>query len=251
MAGDGVAGSFRLPGNIRRTERAPARWNQLLAEAGVPRSGLHVTDSLGCPRKRALILSGSPIDYSRLESRLFGTALHGLLEEPENPGSEVDVTLQLGGHSLIGRADVLDGAVVADYKGKGSDSFVWAVKKKEGPPPEHVWQVEAYRLGFAQSGKDTTGGRVHHGAWTSGKWPKWVTWEWSGPVYGEEALLGFRPHGGSYTVADILSIRAADSKDPAEIPLVGSSMYFSENAPFCNYCEVQGPCGAIPYRVEL
>jgi hypothetical protein len=225
---------------ISVTSEAPAKWQQMLADSAKPRTGLHVTDLIGCPRKRALLAEGAEQDVMRLKAVTWGSLLHKGYGTDERK-----VSMTLGGYDLVGSIDLLadEGIVVADLKFPNAEGFIRKVASKSGmkfPEAEHVWQVEMYRLGLLQEGVLTSGGAIHYGAHSSGKWPAWVTCEWTGAVADEEALLDFQPLDGPYSVRQI----AAYCGQPVDsIPLVGSTWPFGDKGKTaCDWCAVELSC---------
>lgn len=224
------------PITIRR-DQAPEYLAMLEASAR-PRSGNHVTDCIGCPRRRALQREGVPQDLPRLKAVSFGSLMHRGIGT-----QEVGVLLQLGGHKLIGSMDRVDrdanGLVVADYKCPNADSFVWGVKANGFPKPEHVWQIEAYRLALQQRGEQTRGGRIIYMAHTSRKWPATVEALWESPIVSEADLLAFTPFEGPWSVAAIMAYFDAPADN---IPLIGATWPMGKDKTSCDYCEVELTC---------
>ena len=217
------------------TSSNPPEWDALLEAQAHPRSGVHVTSCLSCPKRQALLLAGASVDISRLESRLKGTMVHRLLETVDPDNAERAVKGKLFGiDPVIGSIDRLRDGLVVDYKTSGGKS------KPSGVYPEHVWQFECYRYLLAGLGYQTRGWAVHY-FW---QFREWVgPFEHEGPVWTEEALGRFRPHGGQFTAREIAHLAAEVEKGakPEDIPIVGLSQTMGKGSA-CGYCEVEGPC---------
>ena len=223
--------------SIQSDRNPPKAWAERCAGYNAEvRRGIHVTDLVNCPRKGALSIDGyMGVAASGNEATSWGSALHELVGAVEVP-----VALTLADVDITGSADKIEDGIVIDYKFPNTDSYYWIVKAN-APKPEHVWQVEAYRLGLSQMGAETAGGRVQYGAHSSGKWPNWLGFEWRGPVQSEDAILAFSAFDSPYTVADILHM-AAGNLSVDDIPLVGGTMKFGKEKTMCDYCEFAVPC---------
>lgn len=221
----------------------PPEWDALLEAQAHPRSGVHVTGCMACPRKDALLRAGAKVDYSRLTARLTGTMVHRMLETVRPETAEVRVAGRLFGLDIVGSVDRLRDGLVVDYKTSNGKS------RPTGVYPEHVWQFEAYRFLLAQGGTVTRGWSVHY-FW---QFREWVDpFEHIGPLWTEEALGRFRPHGGSFTTREIAQMAEAveQGAPAASIPLVGAGQTMGKGTA-CGYCEVEGPCGAEGLAVDF
>jgi CRISPR/Cas system-associated exonuclease Cas4 (RecB family) len=110
------------------------------------RSGIHVTDLLGCLRRAYFSkVSPSPEYVSDMIIRTLGTLTHALLED-ESDEFESEIPVDHGG--IVGRVDLYykDGDVV-DFK-----TTRWLDKTKL-PYGEHEKQVNLYAWMLEQSGK--------------------------------------------------------------------------------------------------
>ena len=226
-------------------KRNPPEWELLLADQAKPRPNLHVTDCLGCPRRRRLVEEGAPVDLARLEARLTGTILHRALAEKNPETAEVPVSGRLFGLNVVGSIDRLEDGFTVDYKAgesKGKDR-----KIPEAPYAEEVWQQEAYRFLLFWHDKpfvSTIGWRIYY------RWDKtWYVYEHVGPVWTEAKLAEFRPHGGAFTAAEIAG-QVVSKLPAASLPLVGATQKIGAGTS-CDYCEVALPCGQIGAEVDL
>ena len=227
-------------------KRNPPEWELLLADQAKPRTGLHVTDCLGCPRRRRLVEEGAPVDLARLEARLTGTILHRALAEAKPETAEVPVSGVLFGLQIRGNIDRIEdaeqGSVTVDYKtgeGKGKDR-----RLPEAPYAEEVWQQEGYRFIRLKMGFATVGWRIYY------RWDKvWYVYEHIGPIWNEAKLAEFRPHGGAFTTAEIAG-QVVSKLPAASLPLVGATQKIGAGTS-CDYCEVALPCGQIGAEVDL
>ena len=221
----------------------PPEWDILLAAQANPRSGVHVTSCLSCPKRQALLLSGAQVDITRLESRLKGTMVHRLLETVDPENAERAVRGRLFGLDVVGSIDRLRDGLVVDYKTSGGKA------KPSGVYPEHVWQFECYRYLLAGLGYSTRGWAVHY-FW---QFREWVgPFEHEGPVWTEEALGRFRPHGGQFTAREIahLAAEVEAGARPEAIPMVGLSQTMGKGSA-CGYCEVEGACQDTGVSVDF
>lgn len=220
----------------------PPEWESLLAQQAKPRTGLHVTDCLGCPRRRALSRENVPIDLTRLEARLFGTLIHSALSTVNPETAEVPVSGVLFGLQIVGSIDRIDNGFTVDYKAgedKGNGRAL-----PDAPYPEEVWQQECYRYLLYERECPTLGWRIYY------RWGKdWYVYEHIGPVWTEDKLGAFRPHGGAFTAAEIAGQCASDAP-ASSLPLVGATQKIGR-ATACDWCEVGGPCREAGNEVEL
>lgn len=229
----------------------PAEWRLLLIQQAIPREGVHVTAALGCPRRDALLRHGAEFDPARLEARLNGQILHRMLETVAPETAEVGVHGPfLGLPLVIGKADrvrepepgelskpVAPGKRVFDYKGEKAGG---KSRRPTGPWPEQVWQFEAYRFLLAKMGVETAGWTVWY---RYGE--EWIDFSHDGPLWAEEKLAAFRPHGGAWTAGELahLSQMVADGTEPGDIPMVGASMQMGSQT-LCAWCEAEEACKA-------
>lgn len=242
----------------------PAEWTELLRRSAQPRTGLHVTDCLGCPRRLALLKEGAEPDLSRLEARLSGTLLHAGLSDVDAFHAEVPVYGRLFGLDLVGSVDRIewDGGKVFTTDYKSSDNS----KMPDAPYPDQVIQQEIYRRLLADMPEwehlsmipdpprnrarylvergSTDGFRIYFRR--AGQWGRY---EHIGPVWSESELAAFRPHDGAFTTAEIAG-QCVSGKKAAELPLVGATQRIGAGTA-CSYCEVGGPCGQAGSEVEL
>ena len=222
----------------------PPEWNTLLANQAKPRTGLHVTDCLGCPRRRAGLAEGWPVDLAKLESRLMGTILHGALATISPETAEIAVAGTLFGHQIVGSVDRM---------GTDDDGFPFTCdyKTSEGGAPlpdapyqDQVWQQEAYRRLLWLDDKPTAGWWIYYRR--GGKWSKF---EHIGAVWNEKALGEFRPHEGAFTTRELAG-QCASNTPAASLPLVGATQKMGKGTS-CEYCEVQAACDAAGMEIEL
>lgn len=227
------------------SDRAPAEWGELLARSTAPRVGIHVTDLIGCPRRKRGGEEGWPADLSKLEARMFGTILHGAMSTIRPLRAEVPVRFPLGGAEIVGSADRLEesdnGFLTCDYK--TSEESSWG-KLPEAPYDTQVFQQESYRFGLDYMGQYTAGWRIYYR-----KGGKWACFEHIGALWTESALLAFRPSGSAFSVADNLAMLVSGAKAPA-LPLVGATQKIGKGTA-CEWCELREPCDAAGYEVEL
>ena len=224
-------------------KRNPPEWDELLRGQAMPRRGVHVTDCLGCPRRKRLVVEGAAIDLPKLEARLSGSILHHALAKVKPETAEIDVGGTLFGLDIVGSIDrIADGfTVTVDYKageGKGAGRTI-----PDAPYAEEVWQQETYRYLLEQAGNETTGWTIYY------RWDKaWYAYDHTGPVWTEAALGDFRPHGGAYSAREIAH-QCASETPAAALPLVGATQKIGKGTA-CDYCEVVGPC-ADATEIEL
>ncbi len=235
----------------------PAEWGQLLRQQAAPRVGVHVTDCLGCPRRKALAKSGAPVQLDRLEARLNGQMLHRLLGEVDRDTSEWRVHGNLFGQFLVGSVDrlrepepgelsgpVAPGLRVFDYKGEKAEG---KSRKPDGVYPEQAWQFEVYRYLLAGMGIPTVG-------WTC--WfrygAEWLDFSHDGPVRTEEELAAFRPHGGAYNCQELATMagEVEGGTPPSSLPLVGQTMKLGKGTS-CDYCEMEEACKETAIMVDF
>ena len=222
----------------------PPEWDALLEAQAHPRSGVHVTSCLSCPKRQALLLAGAPVDITRLESRLKGTVIHAPLATVDPVNAEVAVRGRLFGVDIVGSIDRVRGPILVDYKTSNGKA------KPTGVYPEHVWQLECYRRLRKDMGYDSSGWAVHY-FW---QFREWVgPFEHEGPVWTEEALGRFRPHGGQFTAREIAHLAAGveSGAKPESIPMVGQSQRLGSGNACSPYCEVEEACKKSYVEVEF
>ena len=229
-------------------DREPPEWSELLRRQAAPRTGLHCTDLISCPRRRAAIaLDTWPVELKLLEARLFGNILHGARAGINPETSDVRGFGKLFGYSVVGSVDRMerepDGrAFTCDYKTGEEDK---RGRLPEAPYPAQVFQQEAYRyLLNNDSTIKTSGWRIYYRR-NGG----WKCYEHVGPVWTEDQLGDFKPGDGRYTVRDIAEL-AMTVTDPALCPMVGETIPIGKGTS-CDYCEVAGPCKAAGLEIEL
>lgn len=228
-------------------KRNPPEWDHLLREQAKPRTGLHVTDCLGCPRRLAGLREGWEVDLSSLDARLAGSIVHLALSRVNPDTAEVHVSGPLVGVSVVGSIDRLEfderGTFTCDYKTSEDDK---PGRVPSAPYPDQAWQQEAYRYLLSLRGGlgITVGWRIYYR-----RGGKWAMYEHIGPVWTLEALAAFRPHDGAFTTAEIASQCVSDLP-AAQLPLVGASQKIGAGSA-CSYCEVEGPCNNVGSEVEL
>jgi hypothetical protein len=214
--------------------QAPEEWLKMLRKQAAPREGIHITDLLGCPRKKRLLEEGAEVDLAALEARLEGSLIHDGLERANPDGAELPVRLSAFGLDLVGRMDRLDGDTVVDYKGGKS-------RPPDAPYAEWVWQAQMYRRALKEP---TRGYRI---------WKKapvgWRQYDWQGPLATEADLGAMRPHDGAFTVLE-LATQLASGKPAAQLPMVGATQKIGKKSA-CEYCECRAACEACVPEVDL
>ena len=225
-------------------DRTPPEWIELLVEQAKPRKGLHVTDCLGCPRRRAGLAEGWTVDLARLDARLVGSIMHAKLAT-RGCCSETPVSGKLFGYDIEGSVDRIE------HGGPGELVFTADYKTSEeyrpipqAPYAEQVWQQECYRYLMDQVGKRTDGWRIYYR-----KPGKWACYEHIGPLWTEDELAAFRPHGGAFTTAEIAA-QCVSGLPAASLPLAGASQKIGKLSA-CEYCELQVACNGAGVEVEL
>lgn len=218
----------------------PSEWTELLRRQAGPRTGLHVTDLLACPRKKAGLEAGWPVQLDRLEDRLLGSIAHSALATVNPESAEIPVVFGFAGLQIVGSIDRLVDGRVIDYKRPGEEDRERGKKarKPDGPYPEQVWQAEMYRFGLAQMDSQTDGWTI----WIreSGRW---VGFEHTGDGWTEAELLDFRPSGSAMTVRDVTDFYKNLGPDTRaeDYQLTGLTMKVG-NKMACDYCEIQEAC---------
>ena len=109
---------------------------------------------LGTPCDRRLVykLTDTPIvNYGDPWAATVGSSVHSWLQKAfeQREGWITEQRLWIG-EFIVGTADLYRGGMVIDHKTVGTD--VMKQIRKEGPPPEHVTQVQLYGYGYRLSG---------------------------------------------------------------------------------------------------
>lgn len=221
---------------------APPEWDTLLRGQCAHRPGLFVTSCTSCPRRKALLRDGAPVQIERAANRALGTGLHALLERIDPATAEVRVVGTMWGMRMSGRIDRLRDGLVCDHKLKLS-----AKSAPTGPYPEETWQAEMYRNLLAQNDIQTTGWVIYH-FWNN----EWFDFPHSGPILDEAELGRFRPHGSQWEAREIARLAASvdDGAAVADIPLVGEAFPMGKLTA-CAWCEVEGACKEAAGSVEF
>jgi hypothetical protein len=214
--------------------------NAVLHGENKDRPGIHVSTLLGCPRSAA-IRATEPFTLNPLMSNAMatGTAWHAHMEkfsvDPKN--TEVELSGSIAGIEVVGKADRLlpDELAVCDWKHGGDYSIKYA---KDGAKPDHRAQLSLYADLCEQSqGWRPTTGRIWHHFSVSGKDALIVNEFLIWPL---DTVLAYHPHGGAYSVLELLN-QAASHSTWDQLPLAGESMAFGQKA-FCSYCSQFSIC---------
>lgn len=222
-----------------------------------------VTTILSCPRSwRIRKTENYPVDPTSVNAALTGTAYHESLSRHSAPGTVVErpVSGTIRGVRLTGRPDCLTPAkrLIEDDKHKSD----WSEKqvRAEGAAPEHIAQLVLY----AELTEQTERWRPERGI-------IWYHWSTNGGLLPIEILyaqiceiplpdtdqtmcvgksisqlpplkwaLEFKPHGGQYTVAELLE--QTRETDWRRMPLAGESQLFGGKKSMCEYCPVKNIC---------
>lgn len=216
-----------------------------------------VTAGLGCPRSRAIEAQAevyvNPVDYNAL---IIGDAWDRQMERHAPPkSSKVRVEGVLAGVQVSGEIDRV--REITDAGGntylaledhKHGNNFAQRYAKKEGLKLEHKLQLSIYGHLYSKMGDGPipTHGIIwqHYSGAPGGKATDFYILPTVFLLMDVTSCLNAKPHGGSYTVAELYRQTAKRVEGTVrwqDLPLVGESMSFGQTS-YCDYCQVKDVC---------
>jgi len=203
---------------------------------------VRVSDSGGCPRKRAILeqedVSVDPLTFN---AAMTGKAWHALLEEHgeglEGYQTEQRLMGNLAGIEVTGKPDRLVKAAGRIEDHKNQNDFA---TKNPRPKPEWIAQLSLY----AELTEQVQGWRPTVG-WIRAHFSTQYPPADEFPLWGLELALESKPHGGPYAVKDLLANTKkliTNRGGWRDAPLYGKTMIFGKTKTMCDYCAVREPC---------